>query len=228
MEELLWAGSLLCSTLVYFAKQSPSSGCCSAKKKPASFFDIHYCGAAVQYLKSISFDGYVNSVQAFPRAHPTPYVLVVLAEPSYCMKVFFDENNIVSHVEAEPYDKKIKTNAKKQTLSLQILEPVLHLLKCDVTANPSEAPPVIDEEANHFGTIGKDAIMKFKESKYAGQSIPTYYFPFPFLVNLRNECVSVDFDCIIPGKEGRGSEWQYVNLDKGTVYKVCGNRHSNL
>jgi hypothetical protein len=83
--------------------------------------------------------------------------------------------------------------------------------------------PLATEDAAMFGKTGIDEVLQFK-AQWLSEPV-NYSVDAIHEIDLVNRVVVVGFDCLIPGKEGRGSD--VIQFDKdGRVCRVGAIRHA--
>ena len=75
----------------------------------------------------------------------------------------------------------------------------------------------MDENIHAFGQKGADNVQSFK-TKYLNdcrtKNLAAYKLEEPFETDLNELKVSLGFECLIQGYEGKGTEYVYLNSDK--------------
>ncbi len=84
---------------------------------------------------------------------------------------------------------------------------------CDLTFHR----PHMSDDITAFGQNGADNVMAFLKEELGGQAekgLPAYKLEDPFIVNLEDMKVTLDFECIIKGYDGKGQDIVHVNKQK--------------
>jgi len=197
------------------------------------FTDIDLLLAAYAELVEGEFNednfGFVSTMQALPSSSS---VLVSFSQPDATVLMRFDPDAISAGINNVGYvgfeaitdssDGQLG-DPKQKKKSLDLLKPVLDLTQADILGDVSMAAPFIAEKSDFFGIQGKDPILKFKKGFLQGEP-PLYTVPFPFQVDLENNCVIYDYVSQISGKEGRGTDFAWVN-EELLVQKIRAVRH---
>ena len=106
-----------------------------------------------------------------------------------------------------------------------LLGRALHFLRADVYADFAVAEDLLASDAEMFGASGKASVLDFKRARLT-ESI-NYDEIIIYDVDEDNRVVVAGFRCLIPGKEGRGTD--FIELDaEGMIVRASAVRHAAL
>lgn len=111
--------------------------------------------------------------------------------------------------------------------TLDLLSVVVPFTIADATCDLGYHRPHMAEDIEAFGLKGADEIEAFfmKEMKHQNElGLPAYKIEWPFEACLEESKVTLDFECVIQGYEGRGTDNVFVNSDK-RIKKINAVRH---
>ena len=106
---------------------------------------------------------------------------------------------------------------KKGLTSLDLMYVAVPYTIADVICDMSYHRTKAADDMAAFGQIGVENVQAFKNkwfAPYVGRELPTYKLEDPFVVDLENLKVTLGFECLMEGKEGRGTDYVYINEQK--------------
>jgi hypothetical protein len=108
---------------------------------------------------------------------------------------------------------------------MRLLGHSLSWLHADVYGNFDAMPPLAAEDACMFGAQGIEEAVSFKR-RWLTEAI-NYKIDAIHEIDLAHRVVVVGFDCLCPGKEGRGVDVIQFRED-GRVAGVAAVRHTDV
>ena len=111
--------------------------------------------------------------------------------------------------------------------SLDLLSAVVPFTIADAICDLGYHRPHMAEDIEAFGLKGADKIQAFLSQEMKHQQelgLPAYKIEWPFVACLQESKVTLDFECVIEGYEGRGTDNVFVNPDK-LIRKIDAVRH---
>ena len=111
--------------------------------------------------------------------------------------------------------------------NLDLLSSVIPFTIADAVCDVSYHRAQMADDMEAFGQKGADNVEAFKNNwlkSYHEQGLAAYKLEDPFETSL-NECkVTLGFECVIKGYEGKGTDYVYVNNEK-LLTKIIAIRH---
>ena len=111
--------------------------------------------------------------------------------------------------------------------SLDLLSSVAPFTIADAIADVSYHRTHMANEMEAFGQTGADNVEHFKNNwlkEYNEKGLAAYKLEDPFETTLEEMKVTLGFECIIKGHEGKGTDYVFVNKDK-LLTKIIAIRH---
>lgn len=111
--------------------------------------------------------------------------------------------------------------------SLDLLNAVVPFTIADAICDLSYHRSHMADELEAFGQKGAENVEAFKNNWlkiYHQQGLAAYKLEDPFETNLKDCQVTLGFECIIKGHEGKGTDYISVNKDK-LLTKIIAIRH---
>ena len=199
-------------------------------QKRAQNEDISTLCANLDSLKRIEDKFYKNLQFLHAKVHENPPRIELKygrtwAEILHCdMKI----NKIIKN-EIIQVDPDLSPEVKKVNglTTLDLLSVVVPFTIADATCDLGYHRPHMAEDIEAFGLKGADKIEAFllKEMKNQNElGLPAYKVEWPFEACLEESKVTLDFECVIQGYEGRGTDNVFVNSEK-LITKIDAVRH---
>ena len=101
--------------------------------------------------------------------------------------------------------------------TLDLLSVVVPFTIADATCDISYHRSHMAENIQAFGQKGADNVQKFKSNylkEYQTRHLAAYKLEEPFVTDLNELKVTLGFECLIQGHEGKGTEIVYLSSDK--------------
>ena len=101
--------------------------------------------------------------------------------------------------------------------SLDLLSVVVPFTIADATCDISYHRSHMAEDIQAFGQKGADNVQSFKTNylkECQTRQLVAYKLEQPFVTDLKELKVTLGFECLIQGHEGKGTESVYLNSDK--------------
>lgn len=120
---------------------------------------------------------------------------------------------------------KIVTN--QELTSLDLLNAVVPFTIADATCDLDYHRAHMSENIEAFGQKGADNVKAFINSelkKYHEKELAAYKLEEPFETDLTQLKVTLGFECIVEGREGKGTDYVYVDSKK-LLTKIVAVRH---
>lgn len=111
--------------------------------------------------------------------------------------------------------------------NLDLLSAVVPFTIADATCDISYHRSHMAENIEAFGLKGADNVAAFilnELNEYHMKNLAAYKLEEPFVTNLNELKVTLGFECIVRGYEGRGTDNVYVNSDR-LLTKIDAIRH---
>lgn len=111
--------------------------------------------------------------------------------------------------------------------SLDLLGAVVPFTIADAICDLSYHRSHMADELEAFGQKGADNVEAFKNNwlkNYNEKGLAAYKLEDPFVTTLEECKVTLGFECIIKGHEGKGTDYITVNSDK-LLTKIIAIRH---
>ena len=121
----------------------------------------------------------------------------------------------------------VKVNSNQGLTSLDLLSVVVPFTIADATCDISYHRSHMAENIEAFGLKGADSVSSFilnELKEYHMKNLAAYKLEEPFVTNLNELKVTLGFECIVQGYEGKGTDNVYINSDR-LLTKIDAIRH---
>jgi hypothetical protein len=137
-------------------------------------------------------------------------------------RFFFDGSAVAERVRSEASEEVATPDMVE--FDPRLLRAALEWLRADVFRDFDTHRQMLHPDAEMFGARGADEVLAFKK-RFLTQS-PAYEIP-AVTVDVKNRVVVAEFTCLIPGKEGKGTDIIAFD-DDFRVRKVTAVRHATM
>lgn len=112
--------------------------------------------------------------------------------------------------------------------SLDLLAVAVPYSISDAVVDLSFQPQHMTDDMKAFGLVGREAILKHSEEflgSQRGLGMPAYALRDPFVVDAGKRMVTLGFECLIEGFEGKGTDYLHFNQNN-KIYELVAVRHT--
>ena len=110
---------------------------------------------------------------------------------------------------------------------MDLLSAVVPFTIADATCDVSYHRTHMAENMEAFGQKGAENVENFKNNwlkEYHSRGLAAYKLNDPFITDLAELKVTLGFECLIQGYEGKGTDYVYINSDR-LLTKIVAIRH---
>ena len=117
---------------------------------------------------------------------------------------------------------------QESTSSLDLLSVAVPYSISDAIVDLSFQPQHMTSDMKAFGLVGKEAILAHSEEFLGPQGRlgkPAYALQDPFIVDVTKRMVTLGFECLIEGFEGKGTDYVYFDQNH-KILELVAVRHT--